>query len=70
MKTYRVALSIGGVVFIEADRYEAEGGMIRFYRGESMIAEYPCASVKEDVKEATITQRIGLFAPKDKGEEP
>lgn len=65
MKTYRVALSIGGVVFVQADQYEEVEGMIRFYRGESMVAEYPCSSVKEDIAEKTLTQRIGLFAPKD-----
>jgi len=68
--TYRVVLSIGGVVFVEADKFQTEGDMIRFYRGESIIAEYPCASVKEDIKEPTATQRIGLFAPKGKGKQP
>jgi hypothetical protein len=64
VKTFRVVLSIGGVVFVEADRFQEESGLVRFYRGESVIAEYPCASVKEDITEPTATQRIGLFAPK------
>ena len=67
MKVYRVALSVGGVVFVEADRFETAGSMIRFYRGDTITAEYACASVKEDVKEATDTQRVGLFAPKGQG---
>jgi hypothetical protein len=64
VKTFRVVLSIGGVVFVEADRFQEDGGFVRFYRGESMVAEYPCTSVKEDIIEPTATQRIGLFAPK------
>jgi hypothetical protein len=52
------------VVFVQADRFEQVGTFIRFHRGDSMIAEYPCASVTEDVTEATPTERIGLFAPK------
>jgi hypothetical protein len=64
VKVFRVVLSVGGVVFVQADRFQAEGSMVRFYRGESVIAEYPCTSVKEDITEPTATQRIGLFAPK------
>ena len=64
MKTFRVVLSVGGVVFVQADRFQEEGSLVRFYRGESVIAEYPCTSVKEDITEPTATQRIGLFAPK------
>jgi hypothetical protein len=64
MKTYRVSLSVGGVVFVQADRFESDGTMIRFYRGEDLTAEYACATVKEDVMPATATQRIGLFAPR------
>lgn len=54
-------------MFVQADHYVEVDGMIRFYRAESMIAEYPCTSVKEDIAEKTLTQRIGLFAPKDSG---
>jgi hypothetical protein len=68
MKTFRVSLSVGGVVFVEADRFESDGTMIRFYRGDTLTAEYACASVKEEVLPATATQRIGLFAPR--GSEP
>lgn len=64
MKTYRVKLSIGVVALVEADRYEADGGLLRFYRGSSVIAEYAQASVKEDVTEATKTQKIRLRAPR------
>jgi hypothetical protein len=58
MKTFRVALSIGGVVFIDAERFERAEGFVRFYRGDSMIAEYPSKSVKEDITEKVLTQRV------------
>lgn len=61
MKTFKVALSTAGVVFVEADRHETEGTMICFYRGDSKIAEYASTSVKE-ITEQTLTQKIGMFA--------
>lgn len=60
MKTFKLSLNTSGVVFVEADRYAAEGTLVCFYRGESKIAEYASASVKE-INEQTLTQRIGLF---------
>ena len=67
MKTYRVALNVGGVVFVQADRHEQVETMIRFYRGETITAEYACTNVKEEIYEAPPTERIGLFAPKGQG---
>ena len=47
MKTYRLLLTLGTVTFIEAERYEEEGHMIRFYDGESIVAEYARTAVKK-----------------------
>jgi hypothetical protein len=47
---------------VEADRHETAEGFVKFYRGDSVIAEYPATSVREDVEERTLTQRIPLFA--------
>lgn len=60
MKTYRLALSIGGVSYVEADRHEEVGGKILFYRGEVIHAEYAKATVK-DLTEPTMTQRLARF---------
>ncbi|QIF01708.1 hypothetical protein [Roseimicrobium sp. ORNL1] len=47
MKVYRVVLSSVGAVHVEADRYEGDDSLVRFFRGDSVIAEYPASSVKE-----------------------
>lgn len=47
MKVYRVVLSSVGAVHVEADRYEGDDSLLRFYRGDSIIAEYPASLVKE-----------------------
>ncbi len=47
MKTYKVSLITGIVLSIEADRYEAEDGMIRLYRRDIIYAEYQRAEVKD-----------------------
>ena len=57
-------------MFVQADRFEEAGSLFRFYRGDSIIAEYPCVSVQQDVTEATPTERIGLFAPKADEQKP
>jgi hypothetical protein len=57
MKTFRGVLTVGGAVFVEADRYESSDGFIPFYRADSMIAEYPAGSVTQDIEEKTLTQR-------------
>lgn len=40
MKTYKVFLNIGGASFVPADRWEQEGGWYKFYRNDSVIAEF------------------------------
>jgi hypothetical protein len=61
MKTFRLSLSIGSVVLLEAERHEVRDGMMYFYRDGVMVAEYAQASVTE-ISEATVpTQKIGLF---------
>ena len=49
MKEYRVVLSVEGEILVEAERYEWADGLIRFYRADSMIAEYPAGSVMENM---------------------
>ena len=61
MKTYRIVLSIGGVVFVEADSHESVDDVIRFYRGDSVHAEYAKASVKDFAEDPTMTQRIAML---------
>jgi hypothetical protein len=46
MKVYKVALNGVGPAHVEADRYE-EGDTVKFFRGDSVIAEYPSGSVQE-----------------------
>ncbi len=40
MKKYKVFLNIGGPSFIPAERWEREGEWYKFYRNESVIAEF------------------------------
>ena len=61
VKTFRVVLSVGGVIFVQADRFQEEGSLFRFYRGDSTVAEYPCVSIKEEITVTTPTQQIGLY---------
>jgi hypothetical protein len=46
MTRFKVQLSIGGISFVHAERYANEGRWTRFYRGESLIAEYATVSVR------------------------
>lgn len=46
MKVFRVLLGSVGVTHVEADRYEQDG-LVRFYREDTVIAEYPLSLVKE-----------------------
>ena len=70
MKTYRLVLNTVGVVFVEADRHAVEDDMLRFYRGDSMIAEYSKGLVKDVTEPTTITQRIGMFARRPEEPKP
>lgn len=45
MKNYKVYLNIGGASFIPADRWEREGDWYKFYREDSVIAEFVAAWV-------------------------
>jgi hypothetical protein len=45
MKKYKVNLSIGGMTFIHADRFENEGRWTRFYKGDDLVAEFATVSV-------------------------
>ena len=47
MKTFKVFLSIGGASFIPADRWEKDGSWYKFYRDESVIAEFAVLWVKK-----------------------
>ena len=49
MNTFKVSLSGFGASHVEADRYEEAGDVIRFYRRDSLISEYPKCMVKEVV---------------------
>lgn len=59
MKTFKVFLSIGGASFVPADRWEKEGGWYKFYRDESVIAEFAAAWVQK------IEERDFPIEPKD-----
>ena len=61
MKTFRLLINVEGVVFVDADRYEARAGRILFYRESSIVAQFPEASVKEVKVSKTMKQRIALF---------
>jgi hypothetical protein len=61
MKTFRLSLSFGGPVLVEAERYEVREGMIYIYRDGAVIAQYAEASVKEIGESTVRTDRIGLF---------
>lgn len=45
MKNFKVYLNIGGASFIPADRCELEGDWYKFYREESLIAEFAARGV-------------------------
>jgi hypothetical protein len=45
MKTYKVLLTIGGASFIPADRWERDGDWYKFYREDSVIAEFAASWV-------------------------
>lgn len=40
MKTFKVILNIGGASFVPAERWEKEDGWYKFYRDDSVIAEF------------------------------
>lgn len=45
MKRFRVLLTLGGPTFVHATRYESAEGWVRFYREESLVAEYVASMV-------------------------
>jgi hypothetical protein len=45
MKRYKVTLTIGGLTFVHATHYLNEGKWTRFYRDDSLIAEFATVSV-------------------------
>ena len=47
MKTFKVFLNIGGASFIPADRWEKEGEWYKFYRNDSVIAEFAALWVQK-----------------------
>lgn len=47
MKTFKVFLNIGGASFIPADRWEQEGQWYKFYRDDSVIAEFAASWVQK-----------------------
>jgi hypothetical protein len=61
MKTFRLTLSIGGPVLIEAERYEIRDGMVYIYRDGAIVAEYAEVTVKEIGESNVPTHKIGLF---------
>jgi hypothetical protein len=63
MRSFRVVLSVGGAVYVDAERYEWVGDFVRFYRGDSITAEYPAGHVTEEISERTLTQKIQIFTP-------
>ena len=46
MKKYKLSLSIGGFSFVHANRYEEEGHWTKFYRHESLVAEFATVSLR------------------------
>ena len=47
MKTFKVFLSIGGASYIPADRWEKDDTWYKFYRDDSVIAEFSATWVKK-----------------------
>ncbi len=45
MKTFKVFLNIGGASFIPAERWEKVGEWYKFYRDDSVIAEFAASWV-------------------------
>lgn len=62
MKVFRVVLSIG-TTFIEADHFVEGLDNVRFYRGDSLVAQYAKVSVKEIAESPDLGERRGLFSP-------
>lgn len=67
MKTFRLLINVEGVVFVDADRYEARAGRIVFYRESSIVAQFPAASVKEVKVSETMTQGFALVESEPSG---
>ncbi|MDI1315092.1 hypothetical protein [Prosthecobacter sp.] len=47
MKNFKVFLNFGGASFIPAERWEQEDGWYKFYREDSVIAEFAAMSVEK-----------------------
>ena len=65
----RAVLSVGGVIFVEADSFESVDGFVRFYRNGDIIAEYAANLVKKSVTGAghadkrQIAMMVGRLLP-------
>jgi hypothetical protein len=46
MKNFKVFLNIGGASFIPAERWEEDGAWFKFYREDSVIAEFAASWVQ------------------------
>jgi hypothetical protein len=46
VKKYKVALNTGAMSFVHASRYADEGKWTRFYRDDSVVAEFDTVSVR------------------------
>jgi membrane protease YdiL (CAAX protease family) len=55
---YKVSLSLRRVEYVEADRHESDGVLIRFYRkdNDTPVAQYSCAQVR-GIAESTAAER-------------
>jgi hypothetical protein len=53
MKTFRLSLTLGSVVFLDAERHETKGHMIVFYRDGVQVAQYALTAIKnmEEISE-------------------
>ncbi|MHB1081515.1 MAG: hypothetical protein ACYC67_19125 [Prosthecobacter sp.] len=59
MKNFKVTLNIGGTSFIPADRWEKDGPWYKFYRDDSVVAEFAAPWV------VRIEERESPNEPKD-----
>ena len=58
MKKYKLSLSIGGFSFVHATRYEEEGHWTKFYRHESLVAEFATVSLR-NIEEVPVPRENG-----------
>lgn len=56
MKTFKVFLNFGGASFIPAERWEQDGAWFKFYRDDSVIAEFAAMSVQKVEERAFPTE--------------